>query len=404
MPSLETAPTSAPLPIPHGELVTLIITTSPTPSAPSTELLTTVLDSFRKHCPDLTACRVILVIDMFDRIADAARLKKGQVTADGAHKFAEYKDNVKRLILDEYRTSTGSGDACDDDELLVSYGAAEFGAEFLAQQPNAVPLTITTTQDRRVTFIEPTQRIGFGLAVRSALRITETPYVWIQQHDWSLIADIPLRPLLDLMQQQTQKANDEMEANPDDADDRQVVTVPIKYVCFPSVRMLRYAASDHVVQFAALRALTYLYKQTFYPGRSSTQQQTGPSVSGVKIPLTPLFLWHDKPHLAETKHYLARVFPTRLAMARGSFIEDTVGHRARDEMKRGEWKKWACWLYYPCEGKELCVRHLKGRTFRGAEAELVHKLESLRIRDLGRDENRMSMASQQISEGIAQES
>ncbi|KAK0615630.1 hypothetical protein B0T17DRAFT_592383 [Bombardia bombarda] len=369
------------------DLLTLIITTSPTPSAPSTELLSAILVSFRKHCPDLTACRVVLVIDTYDHIASAARLKKGHVTADGAQNHEAYKENAKKLILHEFsQDRDGYEDDEDENEnenddddghvLLVTEGDAEYGSSAYAQQTNAVPLTITRTKDGRISFIEPLQRLGFGLAVRSALRLTETPYVWIQQHDWSLIYDIPLAPLLTIMQESEAV---ESESEPDydygsESRRRQTVTVPVKYVCFPSVRMLSYATSDHVMQFPALRALTNLYKQNF----SNPTAQAGAS----KIPLTPLFFWHDKPHIASTEHYLSQVFPNRVAMLRGAFIEDTAGHRARTEMKDGQWKKWACWLYYPDEGKQLCVRHLKGRTWRGAEGELEQKFEWMRLNSL----------------------
>ncbi|KAK5662335.1 hypothetical protein OQA88_8242 [Cercophora sp. LCS_1] len=359
----------------HADLVTLIITTSPTPSAPSTELIATILLSFKRHCPTLAACRVILVIDTFDRVTPEARLKKGCVTAEGAEKFAEYKVNVKQLLLDEfYDCFSGDLDDPVPELLSVSAAEAEYGADAYAQQTNAVPLVVTKTHDGRVTFIEPTQRIGFGLAVRSALRLTETPYVWIQQHDWALIADIPIGPLLDLMQKHRRPDDDE----PTPRDVGHGVTLPIKYVCFPSIRMINYAKSDHVMQFPALRALTNLYKQNFSPPRTETLGLEEGRI-GVKIPLTPLFFWHDKPHLAETEHYLSQVFPNRMTMPRGAFIEDTVGHRARTEMKDGQWKKWACWLFYPDEGKQLCVRHLKGRTWRGAEAEVAKRLEWMRL-------------------------
>jgi hypothetical protein len=59
------------------------------------------------------------------------------------------------------------------------------------------------------------------------------------------------------------------------------------------------------------------------------------------------------------------VFPTRLAMRRGEFIEDKIGQRARAQMKEGQWAKWATWLYYPDDGDLLCLRHLMGRTWRG---------------------------------------
>lgn len=341
------------------DLLTVIITTSPTPSAPSTELLSQIIISFRQHCPDLAQCRVVLVLDTYDHISSTARLKKGHVTAEGARKYAEYKENAKKLILREY-AAVGT----EDHALLEEYDEAEFGSVAYAQQTNAVPLTITKTGDGRITFVEPLQRLGFGLAVRSALRLIETPYVWIQQHDWTLVSDIPLRPLLTVMQQQSQHAAA-------DVNDLEAVTVPVKYVCFPSIRMVQYATSDHVMQFPALRALTYLHKQNF------TVKSEGGSTA--RIPLTPLFFWHDKPHVAETAHYLAQVFPGRATLPRGAFIEDTVGHHARTEMKAGQWRKWACWLYYPDEGKQLCMRHLKGRTWRGAEGELAQKLEYMRL-------------------------
>ncbi|KAL2162303.1 hypothetical protein VTH06DRAFT_7216 [Thermothelomyces fergusii] len=360
-----------------AELLTVIITTSPTPSAPSTELLSHILQSFREHCPELTDCRVILVLDTYDHISSAARLKKGHVTAEGARKYGEYKQNAKRLLLREYGRP---GRGYREQDLVEEHGAAEFGSTAYATQTNAVPLAITRTDDGRITFIEPLQRLGFGLAVRSALRLTETPYVWIQQHDWALVADIPLRPLLAVMREHSQ-------AGDGDLDDLAAAKVPVKYVCFPSVRMVEYARSDHVMQFPALRALTNLHKQNFTARSEDGRPPT-------KIPLTPLFFWHDKPHVAETAHYLARVFPNRASLARGAFIEDTIGHRARTEMKDGRWRKWACWLYYPDEGKQLCMRHLKGRTWRGTEGELAQKLEYMRLNQASHDQKAPRLAAE----------
>ncbi|KAH6617151.1 hypothetical protein F5144DRAFT_615814 [Chaetomium tenue] len=351
-----------------ADLLTLVITTSPTPSAPSTDLLSQILASFREFCPELSRCRVILVLDTYDHISSTARLKKGHVTAEGARNYAEYKNNAKRLILDEYAPGRQEHRL---EDLLEDYDEAEYGSTAYAQQTNTVPLAITKTEDERITFVEPLQRLGFGLAVRSALRLTRTPYVWIQQHDWALVSDIPLRPLLTIMQQHSQPTAASL-------DDFETAKVPVKYVCFPSIRMLEYAKSDHVMQFPALRALTNLHKQNFSVVQPDHDDDGGGGTTQ-KIPLTPLFFWHDKPHVAETAHYLARLFPDRAALPRGAFIEDTIGHRARTEMKDGQWRKWACWLHYPDEGRRLCVRHLKGRTWRGTEGELAQKLEYMRL-------------------------
>ncbi|VBB79831.1 Putative protein of unknown function [Podospora comata] len=359
------------------ELVTVIITTSPTPSAPSTELLEQIAASFRKHCASLIHCRVIVVLDTYDHVSKKPRLKKGHVTPDSAAKYADYKANAKRLILKEYSSTErpyGTGD------LVKAQEKAEFGsgAAAYASQDNAVVMNITTTKDGRVTFVEPVQRLGFGLAVRSALRMTVTPYVWIQQHDWALVTDIPLGPLLQIMQQHKAPPSAEQEDKENNEILPEAVRPPVEYVCFPSIRMMEYATSDHVMLYPALRALTQLHKQNF---TVQSESEDGTAVTS-RVPLTPLFLWHDKPHLASTSHYLNQVFYSRIAIQRGAFIEDTVGHLARDEMKQGKWNKWACWLYYPDEGKHLCLRHLKGRTWRGVEAELAAKLEYMRLNGL----------------------
>lgn len=339
---LETAPSSGALSQPVSDLLTVILTTSVTPSAPSSELIEAILQSFRNHCPSLTSCRVIVVFDSYDQIAPQARLKRGQVTAEQASNFDMYKINVKKLVLGQYFPGQ------NDIPLSVTKGEAEFGSPNIVN--NSVPFEARQTSDKQVTFIEPSRRFGFGLAVREALRLTETHYVFVAQHDWSIIADIPIKNLLHVMQAS--------ESDP---------AVPIKYVCLPAVRMLSYAVHADVIRHRALRELTSTLKGDF-PVVSSTslESKSDPSAS---VPLTPMFFWHDKPHICSTAHYLARVFPSRLAMLRGDFIEDKIGQRARTQMKEGLWAKWATWLYYPDEGKQLCLRHLHGRTWRGTEGE-----------------------------------
>ncbi|KAI0101080.1 hypothetical protein F4814DRAFT_432218 [Daldinia grandis] len=322
---------------PISSLLTVIITTSPTPSAPSPELISAILSSFRSYCEILLSCRVIVVFDTYDRIASHARLKKGQVTPEGAKTFDLYKQEVKELILGEFIR--------DDQDRKLDYGQGEAEFGYSGVEANFVPFSIAQTVDKRITFIAPSKRLGFGLAIRSALRLTETPFVWVQQHDWPLVSDVPLEPLLNVMW-----------ATRDDE------SAPVKYICLPSIRLLSYANSAHVARFPELKGLTSSLKRDFIPE------------SGVSVPLTPMFFWHDKPHLVSTQHYLSRIFPTRLSIPRGAFIEDTVGQRARNQMKQGDWIKWATWLYYPEDGQRLCLRHLQGRTWEGSEKESEKKV------------------------------
>jgi hypothetical protein len=243
---------------------------------------------------------VIVVFDGYDQVVPKARLKKGYVTSEQARDFSLYKENVKKLVLEQHYQGN------EDIIFTRTEAEAEYGSPCDAQ--NVVSYTAAQTHDKKVTFIEPSRRLGFGLAVRSALRTTETPYVWVQQHDWILVSDFPIDPLLQIMR------DSELDSK-----------VPIKYVCLPAVRMRSYAVSADVIRFPVLRELTSSLKRDFSPA----------SQPDIKIPLTPLFFWHDKPHIASTAHYLARVFPTRLAMLRGDFIEDKIGQCARAQMKEG---------------------------------------------------------------------
>lgn len=291
---------------PVSDSLTIVLTTSPTPSSPAPELLDAILCSFRDNCPVLLTCRVILVFDTFVDIAPANRLKKGYVTAEGAANWPLYKRNVEKLVLRQFTGVEESASITTEEQ------EAEWGSSGPPTKPNITPYTVRRTADRRVTFVEPAERLGFGLAVRSALRAAETPYVWIQQHDWKLHASIPVEAIVEVMAAS-------------DADEE----APVKYVCLPSVRLLGYATSAHVASFPALRQTTAAVKRDF--PISSRPEET--------VPLTPLFFWHDKTHIASTQHYLSRVFPTRLAMPRGAFIEDHIGQRARNQMKEGQWQK-----------------------------------------------------------------
>jgi hypothetical protein len=339
-----------------SSLLTVIITTSPTPSAPTTDLISSILESFRIHCPDLAKVPVIVTFDTYDHIGPKNRLKRGTVTEEGARIFDQYKANVKDLILASYAPSSSPH------VFTTATGQAEYG---LAEQPiYTVPYTATQTEDGKVTFIEPAQRLGFGLSVRTALRIATTPYVWVHQHDWTLISDIPLPALLTIMTSSAPNPTSSAEA---EADSRTEPPAPVQYICLPSVRMLRYHVSDHVTHFPALRALTKQLKRDFVV--PSSPSSSSPFSQSESVCLTPLFFWHDKPHLASRSHYLERIFPGRLAIGRGEFIEDRIGQRARDQMKNGIWERWGCWLFYPEEGRRLVVRHLNGRIWRGEEGD-----------------------------------
>ncbi|KAG6009051.1 hypothetical protein E4U21_003382 [Claviceps maximensis] len=344
-------------------LLTLVITTSPTLSAPSTGLLSSLLNSIRVHCALLFKCNVIVVFDAWEQITTQPRLKKGQVTQKGAEDYVVYKENVKKLFLEQYLES-----ALVDTTLITSTGEAEYGSPG-SNTIKPVVFTTSSTDCHQVTFIEAVdQRLGFGLAVRTALRMVQTPYTWVHQHDWALIYDIPIVSLLAVMRRSESSSSEPA----------------VKYICLPSGRRASYAISDQVMRFPELRKLANALTGDF-----AVTAGDGSAV----VPLTPMFFWHDKPHIVSTSHYLGCVFPTQLAMMRGAFIEDTIGQKAREQMKAGEWAKWATWQFNPDEGRQPCLKHLHGRTWRGAD-------EEARVKEARYERNAAAMRP--VMDGCAQ--
>eukprot|EP01063_Lacrimia_lanifica_P009869 TRINITY_DN16715_c0_g1_i1.p1 TRINITY_DN16715_c0_g1~~TRINITY_DN16715_c0_g1_i1.p1 ORF type:complete len:496 (+),score=125.66 TRINITY_DN16715_c0_g1_i1:49-1488(+) len=84
---------------PVGEAMTVVLTTSPTASNPSTQLLEAVLASFAE-VPRLREAQLIIVCDGYELHDPASRAKKpgfkrNLITADAAARYEAYKERVK---------------------------------------------------------------------------------------------------------------------------------------------------------------------------------------------------------------------------------------------------------------------------------------------------------------------
>ena len=77
-------------------LTTVIITTSPVASNPSTQMLEAVVDSFAL-VPGLTDCPIILVFDGC-KISSQSRPKSGVVTEEEGRRYEQFAGNCEELI------------------------------------------------------------------------------------------------------------------------------------------------------------------------------------------------------------------------------------------------------------------------------------------------------------------
>ncbi|CAE6948943.1 unnamed protein product [Symbiodinium sp. KB8] len=134
--------------------LSVVITTSPIPSHPSTMLLEAVIASFTR-VQGLADCPLIIVCDGF-KVVKKTTWKAGKVTEEKAANYAEYKAALKRL-QDEGRLPSGT-------KLVILEG-----------------------------------HNGQAFAVKAALAEVETPLVCIHQHDLEFTFDFDLERVLDVL-------------------------------------------------------------------------------------------------------------------------------------------------------------------------------------------------------------
>ncbi|KAL1504348.1 hypothetical protein AB1Y20_010754 [Prymnesium parvum] len=141
---------AAPPPSGLATQLTAILTTSPSPVMPSTELILAVLRSFAAHAPELCACRLLIVCDGI-KPSPKTHFRAGRVDAHASAAYEEYKRRLARLAADA---------AC------CCFPRAEL--------------------------LELHEHHGFGFAVLQALRRVSTPLVCVIQHDRVLLRSVEL--------------------------------------------------------------------------------------------------------------------------------------------------------------------------------------------------------------------
>jgi len=138
--------------------MSVLITTSPVPSNPSTMMLEAVLNTFPR-VPGLVECPMVIVCDGF-RFAEKSTWKAGRVTEDAAVRYQEYIKNLEALLA--------SGKLPAGTKLVIMDG-----------------------------------RNGQALAVQAGLEQVKTPYVLVHQHDLEFTFDFHLDRVLDVLDDQS---------------------------------------------------------------------------------------------------------------------------------------------------------------------------------------------------------
>lgn len=138
-----------------SDIVTIVLTTSPVRTHPSTRLIEETFLSFTLT-PDLAECNKIIIADGV-KIKQHSKFRSGMVTAEADAAYRHYLHRLSHLI----RSPSSS-----------MYGA---------------------------TLISLQERHGFAHALRRGLMKVTTPYVLVAQHDRSFRRSVPIHDIVESM-------------------------------------------------------------------------------------------------------------------------------------------------------------------------------------------------------------
>ena len=289
--------------------VTVLLTTSPAPSHPSTALLERVVESF-SLVPDLMHARKIIVFDKERAHIQAAgkcRYRSGRVDEGAKSRYEEYKAAVKVL------------------------------ADRAAGQWN------------RTELLELDEHQGFGFAVKQALDHVHTSHVLVVQHDRTFMRPVALAAVLETMRSGERD---------------------LGYVLLPTTSTSNYSRTmnswlrTHGVRDDIERIAVPLCDGGLTAAMADGEKKDS---AGLGPRLLPCLRWFDSTHLANTEWYRSFVFDWRRGLVKkGGFIEDKFGQKqAKDIAARGldAHADWNCWLLE--DGLGRAVGHLDGSNYTG---------------------------------------
>ncbi|BFZ55360.1 hypothetical protein PYCC9005_002400 [Savitreella phatthalungensis] len=374
--------------------LTLIITTSVSPSVPSPELISDLLVSLPPELRDLP-----LVIT-FDKCrtteglpkrptGKGPRLKLGQASDDLVELYPQYVENVRALFAAE---SPGTW------------------------QPDSKGLcTVSYTQNGRVTLLCQSQHTGFAFGVKSCLDHCKTSHVFVLQHDWHFRTpahgkpQLPFRELLDAMSELRDSQGRACieyltfvaRHTTDYESSRGNINARSRFVMREARKRLkalprdkRFPHIDHVVPCLHIFDRPHIASRDFYTRLFAlqvadvdyedtrlTNQQAGSTVGKT----WPTIVLDDDDAGSSGLHHI------RPMLRKGDFIEDRVGtvvneritRSSTDEYAYQAWDRWRCWIFCPRpdetmfsdgDGKEMIpIKHVSGRT------KLVKALQQAKI-------------------------
>lgn len=310
------------------DLLTIIVTTSPIKSNPSTELLERVFDTFFHGGHDFALkCRKVI-------ICDGCREK-----SDGVSKrHANPKQAMRNGIVDS--------------EQLESY--KEFKAalrRLCASAPPDSPFSKAEVEELE-------SRHGYGFALRHALRnCVQTPYVIVIQHDRTFMRPCPIAESVRTMwhHPNIKYIGMSMRSNLMYRDiflgkyGRSFMGEMASCILRPpelcldsnlygpdshSTQNMDYSGQEKLRENISALMETYRTSQQNVDHVEWMRSNSLPAGKW-QLSLTPTFFWYDNVHICETAHYRDFIFDPRYKMVvKGGFVEDKLSPVIKKTVER----------------------------------------------------------------------
>jgi len=320
---------------PLSDLLTIIITTSPIKSNPSTEVLERAMETFVFGGSDFAyECPKVIVCDGFRPQHD------GDEQRSTSNKVSRKHNNLKQAMRNG----------------IVNQEQADNYRQFKQNLQNLCSAARASNEPfnlfRSATVVELEERCGYGFALRHALRhCVQTPWVCVIQHDRTFMRPTPVYETVhamwlhsnikyvgfsmrsnlmykdiflakySLQQAQQQEWND------------MVLRVPeLRFSAFEygpdsaSTRAMTFASAKLQKNIAAL-AESYKgsHQATIAEPIVDDHDTDNDAPKQHQVTLTPTLFWYDNVHICETEHYRDFIFHESYKMvARGGFVEDKL--------------------------------------------------------------------------------
>jgi hypothetical protein len=332
--------------------LTIIVTTSPIVSHPSTELIESTFSTFGPNCGEsFLACKKIIVCDGYrQRIEPLKR------------KFTSTKAALRSGIV-------------NDDQL-------QFYEEFMVRLQALADKGDFGAGFGNTTVMRCEQRMGYGFALKAALAEVSTPFVCVIQHDRTFMRRAPIVEVVNAMRENEmvkyvgllQKSNLKYLDVAQSRHGRPILNHIIDHILQPPALVINgevygEKGGNTFLEKLAEHKLGKLYSQgkAKYMTGGFYDDLRNASLTSHQAALIPTLFWYDNTHICRTEHYRDFVFdPTKKFVAKGGFVEDKISPAMVATIENEGFEKgfnrFGCYLIDDHSGVPF-TGHLDGGTF-----------------------------------------